>query len=106
MCEYTTNLLLAINSMIPIYCAKHDLTIWLHDAITKVVPIVKVNILILVHVVELTNVLLIIVNVKVTQQPDLTIVKALQENWASANFVNPYMEFGHIVLYLDGYRFY
>ena len=75
--------------MIPIYCAKHDLTIWLHDAITKVVPIVKVNILILVHVVELTNVLLIIVNVKVTPRPDLTIVKILQENWTSANFVNP-----------------
>ena len=90
--------------MIPIYCAKHDLTIWLHDAITKVVPIVKVNILILVHVVELTNVLLIIVNVKVTQQPDLTIVKALVV-WNLEEVVETQLSVGFLqMLYQDDFQ--
>ncbi len=90
--------------MIPIYCAKHDLTIWLHDAITKVVPIVKVNILILVHAVELTNVLLIIVNVKVTQQPDLTIVKALVV-WNLEEVVETQLSVGFLqMLYQDDFQ--
>jgi len=58
----------------PYLLFQYDFTVWLHDAITKVVLIVKLNILILVHVVEQTNVLLIIVNVKVTPHSDLTIV--------------------------------
>ena len=90
--------------MIPIYCAKHDLTIWLHDAITKVVLIVKVNILILVHAVELTNVLLIIVNVKVTQQPDLTIVKALVV-WNLEEVVETQLSVGFLqMLYQDDFQ--
>ncbi len=90
--------------MIPIYCAKHDLIIWLHDAITKVVPIVKVNILILVHAVELTNVLPIIVNVKVTQQPDLTIVKALVV-WNLEEVVETQLSVGFLqMLYQDDFQ--